>query len=156
LKQHQYRASKRFSLVFLDIDDFGVFNKRFSDDVGDKVIKAFAKRLRTNVHASDFICRKGGDEFLLGFIGLDAKGAETRALKIRESLARQPLVLDEEEDLKLPISISFGISSITGDQISDSQAAFDKLKAEADAGKRKDKEGKEARRPGWFLEQAEE
>jgi len=61
------------ALVFLDIDNFKHINDSYGHDIGDKVLKNFAHRLKNNVrssdrknHKSDYsIARFAGDEFVL-------------------------------------------------------------------------------------------
>ncbi|AMF92064.1 GGDEF domain-containing protein [Vibrio fluvialis] len=61
------------ALVFLDIDNFKAINDNYGHDVGDRVLKHFAQRLKNNVRHSDrrterhdySIARFAGDEFVL-------------------------------------------------------------------------------------------
>ncbi len=61
------------ALVFLDIDNFKHINDSYGHDLGDKVLKNFAHRLRNNIRNSDRKTNKGdysiarfaGDEFVL-------------------------------------------------------------------------------------------
>ena len=51
--------------VMCDIDDFKAINDTYGHDVGDYVIKNIGVILKENFRSSDYICRLGGDEFLI-------------------------------------------------------------------------------------------
>ncbi|NVD08496.1 GGDEF domain-containing protein [Vibrio sp. JPW-9-11-11] len=61
------------AMVFLDIDNFKSINDTYGHDVGDRVLKHFASRLRNNIRNKDrktnkydySIARFAGDEFVL-------------------------------------------------------------------------------------------
>jgi diguanylate cyclase (GGDEF)-like protein len=57
------RTQRPLSLLLVDLDDFGLVNKRFSLPAGDAVLVAFAETLREVARASDVVCRRGGEEF---------------------------------------------------------------------------------------------
>jgi diguanylate cyclase (GGDEF)-like protein/PAS domain S-box-containing protein len=54
-----------FAIMYLDIDKFKNINDSLGHDVGDELLKQFAKRLESSVSESDTLCRIGGDEFLV-------------------------------------------------------------------------------------------
>ena len=55
------------SLAICDIDDFKQVNDTYGHDEGDHVIKEIARIIREGVREKDFVCRYGGDEFIIGF-----------------------------------------------------------------------------------------
>lgn len=61
------KAGREITILFFDIDDFGLYNKRFGHVVGDRVLKkvaeAFSQSMETN---RDVLVRYGGDEFAVG------------------------------------------------------------------------------------------
>ena len=55
------------TVVFLDIDDFGAYNKKHGHIVGDRILKRFADMLSDQIDRQHEICvRYGGDEFAIG------------------------------------------------------------------------------------------
>lgn len=60
------RDSKEITIIFFDLDDFGIYNKRFGHIIGDRVLQFFADFLKTKVDADrDVLVRYGGDEFAI-------------------------------------------------------------------------------------------
>lgn len=59
------RYQRQFALLLLDIDGFKQVNDTLGHEVGDCLLKAFAKRLEQNTRKSDFVARMGGDEFAI-------------------------------------------------------------------------------------------
>lgn len=58
-------ASTRFSVVFIDLDDFKRINDTLGHDVGDELLIEVSSRLRRLVRDTDIVARLGGDEFTL-------------------------------------------------------------------------------------------
>ena len=59
------RERKKFSLMFLDLDNFKEVNGKFGHDIGDQVLQGVAKRFRKLLRKTDIICRLRGDEFII-------------------------------------------------------------------------------------------
>ncbi|MCL9780108.1 GGDEF domain-containing protein [Vibrio sp. S4M6] len=78
-KLKEIRTSKDYTaLVFLDIDNFKMINDTYGHDIGDKVLKHFAHRLKNKIRNKDrktgkhdySIARFAGDEFVLLLYGV--------------------------------------------------------------------------------------
>lgn len=59
------RKRECFHLLFIDLNDFGQINKRYGHPVGDDLIRGFADLLLSLATADDYLCRYGGDEFVI-------------------------------------------------------------------------------------------
>ena len=52
-------------LILIDIDDFKTINDTYGHDVGDKVLIKLVQTLKNNFRSDDYVCRMGGDEFVI-------------------------------------------------------------------------------------------
>ncbi len=57
------RRGRRIGLLLLDLDRFKDVNDRHGHAVGDALLRAAARRMRTCVRRGDMLARLGGDEF---------------------------------------------------------------------------------------------
>lgn len=54
------------SVFFGDIDDYGAFNKKYGEEIGDAVLKVFAEKLQNLAKRDkDIVCRYGGEELVM-------------------------------------------------------------------------------------------
>jgi len=66
------RHNHRFSLLYIDLDDFKGVNDSLGHDAGDLLLKIIAKRLESTCRAIDYVARLGGDEFCILAEEIDA------------------------------------------------------------------------------------
>jgi diguanylate cyclase (GGDEF)-like protein len=59
------RRDERLSFILIDVNDFKMINDTYGHLHGDGVLRACADILRKSVRKSDFLCRYGGDEFVI-------------------------------------------------------------------------------------------
>jgi len=59
------RYNRRFSLLYIDLDNFKNINDSLGHDAGDFLLKEIAKRLTTASRDVDFVARLSGDEFCI-------------------------------------------------------------------------------------------
>lgn len=57
-------AGKEISIIFFDVNDFGLINKNFGHVVGDIILKELAELLMIVMPKHVYLCRFGGDEFV--------------------------------------------------------------------------------------------
>lgn len=95
------------TLMVLDCDKFKQINDTLGHDVGDEVIKEFAKRVQMNIRKKDTLSRLGGDEFTIVFP--EVKDKEEIEFICNQILDRvkQPIFINGHE---IYISTSIGIS----------------------------------------------
>ncbi|MGB7286522.1 MAG: PleD family two-component system response regulator [Salaquimonas sp.] len=106
---------KPVSLVMCDIDHFKKVNDTHGHDVGDEVIREFARRIKKNIRNIDLACRYGGEEFVIVMPDTDMALARVVAERIRNEVALHPFIV-EEGAKQLPITVSLGVSCLEGNQ----------------------------------------
>lgn len=101
------RTGEQFSIIMADIDDFKLVNDTYGHDFGDKVLIAVSKTILSEMRNGDYLCRWGGEEFLL-LIHTTGDGSAKTAERIRKSISELRIVNAEYE---IGITMTFGISS---------------------------------------------
>ncbi len=100
------KAGREITVLFIDLDDFGLVNKLYGHVVGDRVIQAVAALLREHTDPSrDSLCRYAGDEFAVVSTRTAAE-ATALARRLREAV----LALDVPGAPPGAISASVGIA----------------------------------------------
>ncbi|WP_342130823.1 GGDEF domain-containing protein [Hydrogenophaga sp. OTU3427] len=108
------QSGATFDLMFVDLDRFKPINDAFGHEVGNFVLREFARRLRELAPPDAVVGRLGGDEFAL-FMHR-ASGAEMHALaQVVLRAARTPFVY---EGVELSVSASIGISTFPDNGLS--------------------------------------
>lgn len=114
--------SSTYVLLF-DVDNFKAVNDTYGHEVGDMALVKLAQTLRSSFRSDDYVCRIGGDEFVVFMV----HAAEThrdlvvaKVESINESIS--------QADGEVPaLSVSVGI--IHGSQAPDAKSLFEKVDA---------------------------
>jgi diguanylate cyclase (GGDEF)-like protein len=108
----QVVRDKRFlTAVLLDLDHFKAINDSWGHLGGDAVLIHFARLLKHNSRANDFLFRIGGEEFLLLNVAEDPADSVALANKIRVLVGQSPA---SYQGKTLPITVSAGVSCCYG------------------------------------------
>lgn len=101
------RHKAPLSWVIWDVDLFKTINDNFGHKAGDKALKILAKLLKNHCRETDFVCRFGGEEFVMLLSGTNAKSALVLAEKLRKIVSETKFSANGK---KIAITISAGIS----------------------------------------------
>lgn len=102
-------TDRNAAIIMLDIDDFKKINDECGHDKGDFVLKQTAELLNRHIRSTDFLCRWGGDEFLIICHGLkedDVIPFTDKLLSVVSELAFEC----SDDKKKRCITISMGVS----------------------------------------------
>jgi len=102
------REGNPLSIIVSDIDHFKDINDTYGHQVGDQFLIKIAGLMAGSTRKSDFVCRYGGEEFVLVLPGASPESAERRAEKIRQKCA-EIVIIHEGRPLRL--TMSFGVAS---------------------------------------------
>lgn len=106
---HQ-RHDQKLVVGILDIDHFKKVNDTHGHLIGDIILENFAQYVQEAVRASDYVVRFGGEEIVVILTNSDITGAKTTLERLLERLDQEPLYEDADNDLKIHISFSAGLS----------------------------------------------
>ncbi|BAE86310.1 GGDEF domain-containing protein [Desulfitobacterium hafniense] len=94
-----------YSVIFIDIDNFRVFNNQYGHKAGDTVLRKVSETIETTIRVGDRAYRYGGEEIVIILKDCNQKNAQRIAEKIRtriDMLSNDPYP---------QITISLGVAS---------------------------------------------
>lgn len=102
-RSHRYEVP--FSVVMADLDHFKTVNDRHGHDAGDRVLRAVAGVMASDLRDTDLAGRYGGEEFLaiLGNNGIE--GAAVFAERLRGAVEALEIELDSGESIGVTLSL---------------------------------------------------
>ena len=101
------RTRSLLAVLFLDLDRFKHINDSRGHEVGDKLLKTVAQRIRATMRTEDVVVRMGGDEFIVVLKEIRASDQVLEAAgRINDALSA-PVVVDGRQ---LVTTVSIGVS----------------------------------------------
>ncbi len=113
------RTGKSFTIAMIDIDNFKKVNDTYGHECGDNVLKAVADLFLSECREYDYICRWGGEEFLLLFIDTDLTTAATIAERIRSLFGHKENICMDRCSSTLSVGITEFKPDLTMKQLID-------------------------------------
>jgi diguanylate cyclase (GGDEF)-like protein len=101
------RAKTNIGIIMLDLDHFKSINDTFGHIAGDFVLKQTALTLEVVVRGIDFVCRWGGEEFLIAVRDCDKKNLQMLAEKVRVAIATANF---NHKEMRIPVTASLGVA----------------------------------------------
>lgn len=120
------RTGLPLALVAIDVDRFKQANDTHGHPVGDAVLREVASRLFSQVRASDWIARIGGDEFAVVLGLADRPAALAAAERFCAALARAAVALPGGGELAVRISAGVAVAPDDAGTAADLVAAADR------------------------------
>ena len=104
------RQGHPLACLFLDIDHFKQVNDSYGHQVGDRVLREVAERIKAQLRLSDTLGRYGGEEFIVLLVNADRNTASVIAERIRQGTAERVFTIDDQHSL--PVTLSIGIATL--------------------------------------------
>ena len=112
LNEYFSRPAFSFGLMFIDMDNFKIFNDAISHSFGDKILSALAARMIESAESTpDSVpCRFGGDEFCFSIGNVKLEDFQNLSIQVFQSIAAQPIAVtfyfdDRPEGAEMEINI---------------------------------------------------
>lgn len=102
-RAHRYK--RPLALAMVDADYFKNINDQYGHDVGDIVLCSLVSMCQETLRTSDVLARYGGEEFVVLLPETSAEGAEVVMERLRERVAKTPVVLEDGRQVSLTVSI---------------------------------------------------
>lgn len=108
------RYAKQCSVIFMDVDNFKMYNDTHGHPEGDKLLKTLAELMVKHVRSTDLAARYGGEEFVLLIPETSKDNAIRIAEGLRARIADYPFKGGETQPLGR-VTISIGVASYPED-----------------------------------------
>ena len=113
--REEIKRNERFnhplSIILIDVDDFKSYNDSHGHLKGDDLLRNLATILKKNVRSVDFVCRIGGEEFMVILPETDFAAAFKIAEGLRKAVEQYPFAHQESQPGgKLTISLGVATS----------------------------------------------
>ncbi|MEN4052493.1 MULTISPECIES: EAL domain-containing protein [Sulfurimonas] len=98
---------QNYYLMMIDLDNFKLVNDNYGHDVGDDVLVAVVKEIKSNIRHEDILIRFGGEEFIL----LVDKKESKESIRVAERIRKAIMNLDiESRNNKINMTLSIGVN----------------------------------------------
>jgi diguanylate cyclase (GGDEF)-like protein len=115
LMRQSQRNKEPVSVLFIDIDYFKHLNDQFGHESGDQVLICLSRLLENQLNRPlDFLCRWGGEEFVMVLPSTTEAGAIHVGQRILDAVRNMPTGLGAP--LEQNITVSIGLASMVVDQ----------------------------------------
>jgi len=103
------RGDMSLGILMLDLDHFKSFNDTYGHEAGDAVLRETGAALVKNIRAEDFVCRFGGEEFVVILPTAAVEASRARAERLRSKI-KELTVLHQGKSLGM-ITASIGVAA---------------------------------------------
>ena len=92
------RSNLNFAIMVIDVDNFKHINDTFGHLEGDEQLKLISSICLSNIRQTDYLCRFGGDEFIVLVHEVDSDALKSKADSILTAISNN-------QDIKTSVSI---------------------------------------------------
>lgn len=103
------RKDTPLGFIMLDLDHFKNINDVFGHEVGDRILKQFAKTVTQTMRETNLTARLGGEEFVILLPDTGADACLVVAERVRNAVAHMRIPQIKDRQLP-PITVSLGIA----------------------------------------------
>jgi len=104
------RRQKPVGLIMMDLDHFKTFNDIYGHEIGDRILRHFAKAVTSPMRETNLAARYGGEEFVVILPDTSAQACQLVAERIRKAVML--MVVPSNTDKPLPqVTVSMGIAA---------------------------------------------
>ncbi|QDS95781.1 Response regulator PleD [Roseimaritima multifibrata] len=104
--RHHQESGQPLSIALLDLDHFGLFNKKYGWPTGDRALTTLRDVILANIRAeSDWVGRYGGEEFCVVLPGTSLEDALVVCKRLRAATAGTVFDSTAGDPLRLTISV---------------------------------------------------
>jgi diguanylate cyclase (GGDEF)-like protein len=108
------RQGLQFTLMFIDLDNFKIYNDLCGHLGGDHALRRVAQLLKISAREMDIVIRYGGEEFCIILPGTSKKEAALVAERVRRAIEKDPFPRESELPLGT-LTVSIGLASFPED-----------------------------------------
>jgi diguanylate cyclase (GGDEF)-like protein len=130
------RAAQSLGVLMIDLDHFKTFNDTYGHDAGDAVLRETGAALARGIRAEDFVCRFGGEEFVVILPTANLEAACARAKRLRLKMEELTILHQGRSMGMLTVSIGVAVFPEHGLSPKELMAAADAALYEAKRGGR--------------------
>ena len=98
-------SGKDLCVALIDLDHFGIVNKKHGWPTGDKVLRSVAETILRSIRNSDWVGRYGGEEICLVMPSTGLEAATIVCERIRSTIESMPFETTAGESMKITLSI---------------------------------------------------
>ena len=103
------RGAQSLGLLMIDLDHFKKFNDTYGHDAGDAILRETGQFLAKGIRAEDFVCRFGGEEFVVILPTGSVEVAQARGERLRAKM-REMNITHQGRSLGM-VTISVGVAA---------------------------------------------
>ena len=101
------RKEHKLALILLDLDNFKLINDNFGHSIGDKLLKAIVKKIKSCLRSGELFARLGGDEFAITLSNLNSVEQASQIARRINLLMEKPINISSTS---IHVTASIGIA----------------------------------------------